>query len=76
MVEIFEIIGAMVGIYLFYALLALIFKHKAGIVTIAIFSIGGGLTGAIIQGYWGTLIAAAIAIPIIASWHKVQIRKS
>lgn len=68
------ILGYIVGVWLIYALLALIFKHKIGLVVSAALYIFIGILNVISENGVISLISSIIAICIIGFVPPIQVR--
>lgn len=67
------ILGYIVGVWLIYALLALVFKHKIGLVVSAVLFVFSGIMQAI-YGNGISLILSIIAVCIIGFVPPIQVR--
>lgn len=72
----FRLLGGMIGVYLVYALFAAIFKHKSGLIIAAVLNLLTGISFAVIQADYFSLLSAIGAIPVIYLVPNIQIRNS
>lgn len=68
------IIGSMIPIWGFYIVLALIFKHKVGLIIDVILFLILSIMVAIYAGNWTMMISTLVFIPCIVFIPKLQIR--
>ena len=70
-----EILGGVIGFYIFYALLAAIFKHRIGLIITATLAFLSGFFNAFIFQDFFMLITAIIGTTVVALVDSIQIRK-
>ncbi|MDD4157509.1 MAG: hypothetical protein PHY08_13170, partial [Candidatus Cloacimonetes bacterium] len=68
-----EIIGASLGFWLLYALIAIFAKHKVAIITTAILGLIAGISACAARGDYVTLVGSALAVVLILVITPLQI---
>ena len=71
----FAILGASVGFWCIYALIALIFKHKKSLIITSILGLVAGLGALLARQNYITLVGSVIAIVLIILIKPIQIKK-
>ena len=68
------LLGAMVGYWCIYALIALIFKHKVSIIVTTILGIIAGISSAIARNDYATLLASIIGSICVIFIKQIQVK--
>lgn len=68
------LLGGVIGFYLIYLILALIFKHKIGLIVVTVLCVIAGICAAIYRGDPQTLLSVMIGAPIVVMAKPIQIR--
>lgn len=70
----FQIVGAVIAFWLFYALTAACVKHKISIITWTIIGLAGGIVSAIFGNSSGLLVGTIVGAPMITFFPAFQVR--
>ena len=68
------LLGGVIGFYLIYLILALIFKHKVGLIVATVLCVNAGIFAAIYRRDPQTLLSVMIGAPIVVMAKPIQIR--
>ena len=68
------LLGGIIGFYLIYLILALIFKHKVGLIVATVLCVIAGICAAVYRRDPQTLLSVMIGAPIVVMAKPIQIR--
>lgn len=68
------LLGGVIGFYLIYLILALIFKHKIGLIVATVLCVIAGICAAVYRRDPQTLLSVMIGAPIVVMAKPIQIR--
>lgn len=68
------LLGGVIGFYLIYLILALIFKHKVGLIVATVLCVIAGICAAVYRRDPQTLLSVMIGAPIVVMAKPIQIR--
>ena len=68
------LLGGVIGFYLIYLILALIFKHKVGLIVATVLCVIAGICAAVYRRDPQTLLSVMIGAPIVVMARPIQIR--
>lgn len=67
------ILGGLIGAWLLYAILALLFKHLASWIIVSIIGLATGVT-MLLMGDFGTMISVIIFMVLVFAVPQIQVR--
>ena len=68
------LLGGVIGFYLIYLILALIFKHKVGLIVATVLCVIAGICAAVYRRDPQTLLSVMIGAPLVVMVKPIQIR--